>query len=86
MRDVKSLVEEYLPGLQYDNVYIKRANSIINDASINGLHNKTASQADKERILVTFKKQVKMPGNIHNHYARATLDSSGKIIKLAVSR
>ena len=82
----KNLVEEYLPGLQYDNVYIKRANNFAADLSINGTDSKTVNNADKERILVTFKKQVKMPGNIHNHYARATLDSSGKIIKLVVSR
>jgi hypothetical protein len=37
-------------------------------------------------VVVSFKKNIKSLQQNHVHYAKATLDSTGKMIKLAISR
>ena len=41
---------------------------------------------DNEALVVTLSKQVSEGSKLHPHFARMTLDPSGKVIKLAVSR
>jgi hypothetical protein len=38
------------------------------------------------RTVVTISKQIKVREHTHYHYARATLDTQGKMVKLALSR
>jgi hypothetical protein len=40
----------------------------------------------KDNLVVSFSKQVRDGVLQHQHYARLTLDPSGKVLKLAVSR
>ena len=38
------------------------------------------------RLVVTISKKVQSAEHVHRHFARATLDTQGKVVKLAVSR
>ncbi len=90
IRKVKELVENYLPGLNQSKVVISKQLLVCDSkehdcaTSHEGTNNTTSSNTGK--TVITISKQVKSFNTVHHHYARATLDSSGKMIKLAVSR
>ena len=81
MTQVKSIVEQYLPGLKEASYSLSKQymanskeNSQLNKSRVN------------ERTIVTISKQYTITKKVHSHYARLTFDRRGKIIKLAVSR
>jgi hypothetical protein len=87
IKEVKDIVSTYLPGLDDAEMVIRNEHSMETDCeeSVSG---KTAHEEseDVDRVVVTFTKKVVSARNIHRHYARATLDKNGKLVKLAVSR
>ena len=96
LAQVKSIVEQYLPGMADANVQYSRAHedcSGENHLCPTSL-NKTKSGLDgvAERNVVTLSKHVEKSNSnsgethTHYHYARLTIDGSGKLIKMAVSR
>ena len=96
LAQVKSIVEQYLPGMADANVQYSRTHedcSGKNHSCPTSLSNTKAS-LDKftKRNVVTLSKHVQKSisssGATHNHYhyARLTIDGSGKLIKMAVSR
>jgi hypothetical protein len=47
---------------------------------------KSAPTDGQQTVVVTLSKQISDAGRNHVHFARLTLDSTGKVLKLAVSR
>lgn len=89
VRKVKELVETYLPGIDQSKIVISKqmisgAESKKNVDELGAIG--AGAKGNTGKTVVTISKQVKSFNNVHNHYARATLDSSGMMIKLAVSR
>jgi hypothetical protein len=50
------------------------------------LNNKSKPAKRPNRQLVTLSKQIIQETNMHQRYARITLDKHGKVVKVAVSR
>jgi hypothetical protein len=96
LAQVKSIVEEYLPGMKDAEISYTRSHATCSGEghtcptstkSINPRFGKTA-----ENNVITLSKHVEKsisPGGrvyTHHHYARLTIDDRGKVIKMAVSR
>lgn len=89
MTYVKRVVEQYLPGMEGAEVTMSHEH-----AHCCGEHNcptgkmKSVSPPDVpvSRKLVLLSKPIVQDQRIHHQYARLTLDASGKLVKLAVSR
>ncbi len=81
--EVKQVVAPYLPGLDHAEVRFGRQHSANSPKQANGT---ALPQNANGRVVVTLEKQVKIAQHVHHHFARATLDAQGKIVKLAVSR
>jgi len=89
VRKVKEMVEAYLPGIDQSKIVISKQmiSGSENKKNVNDLGSiETGAKGSTGKTVVTISKQVKSFNTVHNHYARATLDSTGKMIKLAVSR
>lgn len=82
MTQVKSIVEQYLPGLKEANYSLSKQ-YITSSKANSQLDN---SSRGNERTVVTISKQYTITKRVHSHYARLTFDNRGKIVKLAVSR
>jgi hypothetical protein len=80
----KSLVKEYLPGIEYAEVKINDQQA-RNDRNL-VLGSKTANPKQSKRVVVSFSKQVPQGDKIHRQYAKVTLDQQGTLVKMAVSR
>jgi hypothetical protein len=87
---VKHVVSQYLPGMADAQVRITHEH-----ASCDGIGHQcpTAAMGRKARPnqppgrqVVTLSKTIQQSAFIHRHYARLTLDSQGKLVKLVVSR
>jgi hypothetical protein len=93
---VKSIFEQYLPGMMDANVQYSRSHATCSGAGHTcptSLHSTIAPYRDiPEHNVVTLSKHVDKAispsGSIqtHHHFARVTIDDRGKMIKLAVSR
>jgi hypothetical protein len=89
LNQVKSVVEDYLPGL--DEAEIQVCPQLENDGeemlqgSLAGSKDVGANTTNG-RVVVTFRKNIRIREHTHEHYARATLDKKGKMVKLAISR
>ncbi len=96
LAQVKTIVEQYLPGMMDANVRCTRSHATCSGAghtcptSLNGA--KSVSREIPEHNVVTLSKHVEKSlspsGQVqtHHHFARVTIDDKGKIIKLSVSR
>jgi hypothetical protein len=84
MTQVKSIVEQYLPGLKEAKYSIAKQFTTSPDMakSMSG----DAVEAKNNHTVVTISKEYKVTSRLHLHYARLTFDGKGKVIKLAVSR
>ncbi|MEX1143271.1 MAG: C25 family cysteine peptidase [Anaerolineales bacterium] len=87
MATVKSVVADYLPGMQgsqmtysHEHVDCEGHNCTLPHA-----HSKAAGLAPT-RSLVTLSKKVPSGNVTHPQYARITMDAAGKVVKVAVSR
>ena len=87
---VKSIVAQYLPGLSDAECHIhtQHCGCEGNDHTCpsHQLGQKAIPADGHETYVVTFSKQVPAGARQHSQYARLTLDPSGKVLKLAVSR
>ena len=88
LKEMKELVAPYLPGLedvqvvissQYDPLAAPTSGQVV------GSDSKARKTLDGH-VVITFSKSVRTATRIHRHYARATVDPEGKLVKLAVSR
>jgi hypothetical protein len=87
IRGVKEALEPYLPGL--DTARVSVSQQIL---SSNG-DNKTGTGANgtnvekrEGNVVVTVEKEIKVANLTHHHFARISLDSQGKMVKLSLSR
>lgn len=87
---VKYLVEQYLPGMDGAQLTMSRehleCNGVGHDCPAAQLGAKAHPSYPPERQVVTLSKQVQKASHLHKHFARLTLDSQGKLVKLVVSR
>jgi hypothetical protein len=79
---VKHSLVSYLPGVDTAEIHIAMQETNGNGAGAREIKN----MKDGKRYVVTLSKQVPGARSVHRHYARATLDKDGKVIKLTVSR
>jgi hypothetical protein len=88
MKQVKQVVEGYLPGLEDAEIHINRQQESMDAHSqapaVLGMGGKKA--IGTERVVVTFSKQMQVSQKTHYQYARVTLDQEGTMVKLAISR
>ena len=79
---VKEHLQDYLPGM--DSAAVHFSHQVLVGRSGDSKNKKSVE--GEERLVVTFSKQVPTLKQVHRHYARATVDTEGKLVKLAVSR
>ena len=87
---VKKLVGQYLPGLQDAELIMSPQQAVFDEEG----HAYAATQMGKKQApkqvtrntVVRLSKQVEFARHIHHHYARLTLDSKGRLLKLTISR
>jgi hypothetical protein len=84
---VKSVVAEYLPGMQESKATYSHEHLDCqgHNCTLPHSHRKSLGLAPT-RSLVTLSKKVTSGDFEHPQYARITMDSKGKVVKLAVSR
>jgi hypothetical protein len=81
VQQVKRVVAKYLPGLSDAELVVRQGQWEGASAA------KTAQTPGRDpRYVVTLSKQVKVAKYLHQHYARFTFDTRGKIIKASASR
>lgn len=87
---VKHVVSQYLPGMCDASLALTKEHSTCHSAAHNcpthQMDSKIAPSQNPDRRVVTLSKQVQKGSGLHRHYARLTLDSQGKLVKLVVSR
>jgi tetratricopeptide (TPR) repeat protein len=96
LAQVKSIVEQYLPGMRDAHVSYARSHATCSGedhtcpTSTKGMNTRIGKNT--ENNVITLSKHVEKsispsgPVQTHHHYARLTIDDSGKVIKMAVSR
>jgi hypothetical protein len=96
LAQVKSIVEQYLPGMQDADISYSRSHATCTGeghtcpTSTKGTKSRLGQKA--ENNVITLSKHVEKsvsptgPVQTHHHYARLTIDDRGKVIKMAVSR
>jgi hypothetical protein len=90
MTHVKRVVTQYLPGMQGAQVSMSHEHC---GCACQGHHCPTGQLGAKtrpnftpERRVVTLSKSIPFEEHTHPQFARLTLDKTGKVVKLAVSR
>jgi hypothetical protein len=86
LRQVKSIVAEYLPGAGLDEIHFSRQQPQGEKVEHSPAYKKNGAKTAGGRLVVTVSKQVKTAQYVHKHYIRVTMDESGKPLKLTVSR
>ncbi|HSV85952.1 MAG TPA: C25 family cysteine peptidase [Levilinea sp.] len=90
LAEVKRVVEVYLPGLDNADILIttehEKCAGEHHHCPTAQLGQKGKPLATGARTVVTISKKVKVREHTHYHYARATLNTEGKMVKLALSR
>ncbi|HMK09672.1 MAG TPA: C25 family cysteine peptidase, partial [Anaerolineales bacterium] len=87
---VKTIVSQYLPGLADATAQVHSQHCGCDGRDhlcpCSQLGMKSAPGDGQQTIVVTLAKQFPDGDRRHSHFARLTLDSTGKVLKLAVSR
>jgi hypothetical protein len=90
---IKSVVAQYLPGMKDAQWRVAHAHAECTakhhcpTAHLARLQTSRPKNAPAPRTtVVTLSKTLRANARAHRHYARLTLDESGAVIKLAVSR
>jgi len=90
MSQVKRVVAQYLPGMKGANlVYThEHAGCTSHDHACPTaqMGAKSIPTHQPDRQVVTLSKQIQQNSHLHRQFARLTLDSEGKLVKLVVSR
>ncbi len=79
--DVKGRLSSYLPGIETAEIRITSQ-----DSGVAGMKAGAKGSDYNHCYVVTLSKQVPFAKSIHRHFARATVSTDGRVIKLAVSR
>jgi hypothetical protein len=87
---VKHVVSQYLPGMTDAKVKISHEHAectgIGHTCPTADMGAKARPALNPSRQVVTLSKTIQQSAFVHRHYARLTLDSKGKLVKLVVSR
>jgi len=89
--EINEMVECYIPNLENAKIRI-REHQIRLDKMISGEIKNSKYSANEgidrfgTRTQITYSQMIKSARLVHEQFARVTLDESGKVIKLAVSR
>jgi hypothetical protein len=87
---IKRVVNQYLPGMQGAQVTLSNEHRECtcegHKCPTGQLGSKTRPDIHPDRRVVTLSKSFQYEDHLHPTYARLTLDKSGKVVKLAVSR
>ncbi len=90
VKHVKGVVEQYLPGLSGANLVYSHEVTMCDGAGhecpTSQLGSRTGETGRSNRQVITLSKKILQDQRSHPQYARLTLDSKGKLVKLAVSR
>ena len=89
LKQVKSIVAEYLPGAEMAEMHFSRQNVPTDGRGKPGAKNgsqSTNGQGGGDRMIVTVSKQVRSAEHLHTHTLRVTLDEAGKPVKMSISR
>ena len=90
LKKVKLIVSQYLPGMQEATCKIHpqhfHCSSEDHTCPTKQMGAKSQPSADHGSTVITLSKHIPDGGRNHPHFARITLDASGKVTKLAVSR
>lgn len=90
MAQVKTLVNEYLPGMQDAAIHINHERKACAEhaaCSAPGSQAKhTSANPVSGRQVVTLSKTIRQKSLRHEQFARITLDPNGKMVKLVISR
>jgi hypothetical protein len=85
--NAKEVASQYLPGIEYAEVHIHSQHVRTHASPVVGAGKSTSNQMrPSSRVVVSFSKQIDFEQHIHRQYASVTLDSQGKVVKLAISR
>jgi hypothetical protein len=84
--EIKKMVSHYLPGMNQGNLKISKFAQQGLKQMVPGEYNERITADHHNQIVVTLHQEIKSRQNTHQHFARATIDASGKVIKLAISR
>lgn len=88
LKELRTTLGEYLPGIENANLSIQRHNVPAHQTS-ESANNKNAPKptgVSFNRFKITYFSEFSNHQKVHPQYARVTLDEQGKLIKLAVSR
>jgi tetratricopeptide (TPR) repeat protein len=88
-KDIQELLQSYIPGLENAEILVKKHKININKMINIETNENSAIDSNQEYKIFTqilYNKSVVSDKRKHTQYARVTMDDSGKIIKLAVSR
>jgi hypothetical protein len=84
-KQVKKVVEKYLPGLENAQMQIKKSAGSM--ASSKDPEDGSTQANIPERYVVTLRKSYDQnPDMVHHHFARMTFDKKGKLVKFTTSR
>jgi hypothetical protein len=87
LKEVKKMVASYLPGLDEGKVALRKQRHIDNGEETDDITGKKVIPENaNRRMVVTMSKHVEHAQHVHHHYAHATLNHQGKIVKLALSK
>lgn len=86
----KEILTDFLPGLDNAEVHVRRQKAICSGKDHvcpnNDLGKQVQGSKSSNRMVVVFSKELPVMSRKMTQYARMTMDSSGKMIKLSVSR
>jgi hypothetical protein len=84
---VKQVVKQYLPGMADAQMHINPS-GVIRHAGYAGSDNRCTKKAinSHDRQVIILSKCVEQASQIHSQVARLTMDKTGKLVKLTVSR
>lgn len=90
-KDITEVIESYIPDLSKADIKIRHHQINLKKEFQSGFDTKKDSNQKminniKNHTQVTYSQKIKSARIVHQQYARLTLDESGKVIKLAVSR
>lgn len=87
---VRQIVEQYLPGMNGAQFICSGERSVCHAEGhicpTSQLKADISSEIQSARKVFTLSKQTTKNAHLHKQYARITLDASGKVVKMAVSR
>lgn len=88
MATVKSVVSKYLPGMAESQILLSHEHTDCEGHDCANDHSsaKAFPEMAPDRHVITLSKHFPVNGQQHASYARITMDSHGKVVKLAVSR